>query len=70
MEPTKKSPEVESLINAFNPTGRNRVSSIQNNVCTWCGGEASEFKNSLSIREYTISGFCQKCQDETFGKDE
>lgn len=27
------------------------------------------FRNELSAREYRISGLCQKCQDDTFGKD-
>lgn len=34
------------------------------NQCTWCKGEAREFRNEISKKEYSISGFCQKCQDE------
>jgi len=26
-----------------------------------------DFKDQLSIKEYSISGLCQKCQDDTFG---
>ena len=26
-----------------------------------------DFKDELSIREYSISGLCQKCQDAIFG---
>lgn len=66
-EPTKKSPEIEKLIDAFNPSGRKRVDSIKQDVCAWCGGPAVEFRDELSRREYRISGFCQKCQDKTFG---
>ena len=25
--------------------------------------------NTLSVKEYSISGLCQKCQDEVFGSD-
>ena len=64
-EPTKKSPELENLINALNPSGRKRVDSIKSDICSWCGKSATDFRDSLSRKEYTISGFCQKCQDET-----
>lgn len=26
------------------------------------------FRDALSLREYRISGMCQNCQDEVFGK--
>lgn len=67
-EPTKKSPELEHLIDSVNPSGRKRVESIRKDICSWCGKPAVEFRDALSRREYTISGFCQDCQDETFGK--
>jgi len=66
-KPTKKAPEMESLIDAFNPSGRKRVDSILQDICAWCGKPAKEFRDALSRREYTISGFCQECQDKTFG---
>ena len=68
MEPTKKSPEIEKLIDCTNPSGRKRVDSIVHGVCSWCGKPVTTFRDELSKREYTISGFCQACQDETFGK--
>lgn len=67
-EPSKKSPEMEKLIDAINPSGRKRVDSIEQDICTWCGKPATEFRDALSGKEYTISGFCQSCQDETFGR--
>lgn len=67
-EPSKKSSEMESLIDAFNPSGRKRVDSIKSDVCSWCGVPATEFKDALSRKEYSISGYCQKCQDKTFGE--
>ena len=69
-EPTKKAPCMEKLIDAINPSSRKRVDSIKRDVCTWCGKPATEFRDSLSRKEYTISGFCQDCQDKTFGKAE
>lgn len=67
-EPTKKAPEIEKLIDATNPSGRKRVDSIKQDICTWCGKPAVEFRDELSRKEYTISGFCQECQDKTFGE--
>ena len=41
------------------------------NGCIWCGEEINieDFRNEISRKEYRISGFCQECQDKTFGKD-
>lgn len=66
-EPTKKASEIEKLIDSTNPSGRKRVDSIKADVCSWCGKPATDFTDDLSRREYSISGFCQACQDKTFG---
>ena len=36
--------------------------------CAWCNADVklSKFKDSLSRKEYDISGFCQDCQDATY----
>ncbi len=68
MEPTKKSKKIEELLTEINPRKVNREETIRRGVCTWCGDHVGEFRDELSIKEYTISGFCQKCQDDTFGK--
>lgn len=68
--PSKKSPEMEHVIDSFNPFGRKRIDSIKADICTWCGKPAIEFRDIVCAREYTISGFCQSCQDEAFGKEE
>lgn len=36
--------------------------------CSVCGDllDLKDFKDSLSEKEFTISGLCQKCQDKTF----
>jgi len=54
--------------------GHDRRAEIQANRCVpapvGCGGPATEFRDALSAKEYTISGLCQKCQDSVFGADE
>jgi rRNA maturation protein Nop10 len=62
--PSKKNPEIEKFLEETSPKGRRK--SIENDTCSWCGGDASTFRDALSEKEYTLSGFCQKCQDETF----
>jgi Zn-finger nucleic acid-binding protein len=39
---------------------------IEGQKCILCEGEAKQFRDELSAREYHISRLCQKCQDETF----
>ena len=65
MEPTPKHPDMEKFLE--NTYGR--TTAITTNKCVICGGDATEFRNPLSLKEYKISGMCQKCQDETFGHD-
>ena len=36
-------------------------------ICVACGSIATAFRDSESRRKYTISGFCQACQDAVFG---
>lgn len=38
--------------------------------CTMCGKEIKEadFKDNLSKKEYSLSGLCQSCQDDTFNR--
>ena len=66
-QPTKKSSEMEELIDSTNPSGRKRVDSIKSDICSWCGKPATEFRDALSKKEQNISGFCQSCQDKAFG---
>lgn len=65
--PTDKAPAIDKLITEI--FGIDRKESIQSDTCTWCKGPAIEFRNEISIQEYALGGFCQKCQDATFGKD-
>jgi hypothetical protein len=66
--PTKKNPEIDRFIQSSASTGMSRQQAIENNLCLWCGKIAEEFRDDLSKKEYTISGMCQPCQDETFGR--
>ena len=65
-EPTKKSEGIEQLLTAL--TGRDRRESIKTNICNWCGKPVTSFRDTLSRKEYTISGMCQKCQDGVFNE--
>lgn len=68
-EPTRKHPAIEGLLNDM----ADRTASIKGNRCVkppiGCGGPAVTFDSELSLKEYRISGLCQKCQDTFFGKD-
>ena len=46
------------------------VDAVQAGNCPFCGKhiDPNEFRDALSKKEYGISGLCQNCQDEMFGK--
>ena len=71
-KPSEKSPQMERDLDKIteNVFGRKRTESIQGNVCVTCGGEANEFRDDLSRREYSISGMCQACQNSVFDAPE
>ncbi len=64
MEPTKKDEQIETFLKKM---GADRVDAITFDRCLSqpmeCGGPAVEFTDALSLKEYTISGVCQECQD-------
>ncbi len=68
MEPTIKSHEIEAFLSEI--LGVSRPDSVRSGTCTSCTttdlSEAS-FRDDLSRKEFTISGLCQKCQDDVFG---
>ncbi len=67
MQPTQKAPQVENTLEKL--VGRSTA--IKGNVCVrkpiGCGQPIAGFRDELSVREYRISGLCQKCQDALFG---
>ena len=68
MEPTPKHPDIEKFLE--NIGGRSFA--IKANMCIGrplgCGKPVNGFTNDISRKEYTISGLCQACQDNIFGK--
>lgn len=36
-------------------------------TCTTCGNALGVFRDELSVKEASLSGMCQRCQDEFFG---
>jgi len=43
---------------------------VKEGKCPTCGKiiDISLFKDELSLKEFRITGMCQDCQDEVFGK--
>lgn len=66
MKPSDKSPGMEKFIKET--FGIDRQKHIESNTCVFCKGPAIEFQDDLSRQEYQISGICQKCQNEVWGK--
>ena len=55
----------KEIVKKFFPKEVKRIEARQ---CPFCGERVflDEFRDALSVREYNISGLCQKCQDKTF----
>ena len=66
-EPSSKHPSIRDAQSVI--LGRNVVESIQKDTYASCDGPATDFRNDISRREFTISGLCQSCQDRVFGAD-
>lgn len=41
---------------------------IKDEFCPICKKPIGEFRDALSKKEYGISGMCQDCQDNVFGR--
>lgn len=47
------------------------MDAVKEGKCAMCDNKIdpkTEFRDELSMREYSISGLCQKCQERVFGK--
>ena len=66
-----KSTEIEIFLDEMSQMffGNSRSAAIDAGFCVMCSGEAKEFRDAKSRREFHISGMCQDCQDDIFGKD-
>ena len=62
---TFKNSDVEAMLSKL--TGVSRIGAGAEASCVTCQGNATSFRDSLSKKEYTISGMCQVCQDAVFG---
>ena len=69
MEPSWKRVNMSELMDSLakDMFGRTRTGAITANECVECGGPATDFRDELSQKEYTISGLCQSCQDKVWG---
>lgn len=67
-QPTDKAPGMEQVIKDI--SGVDRVAIINNDHCATCDNPNLAFRDTLSQKEYRISGMCQDCQDQVFGKEE
>lgn len=67
MKPTNKATAIANLLESI----AGRTTAIEGDRCLrtpiGCGEPATKFRDELSVREYRISGLCQKCQDKVFG---
>ncbi len=67
---SNKSEEIEEMLEKFSEKfAMPRSNALQNNKCTMCGGDAKEFRDDISKKEYQISKMCQGCQDSVFGEE-
>jgi hypothetical protein len=64
MKPSTKSSKLSNFLEKTFA----RTTAITSNKCVCCESEVKSFRDDISLREYKISGLCQKCQDEIFGK--
>jgi hypothetical protein len=67
--PSKKAPAIESFIDKYTESvfGLSRTDAIKLDICVVCHDPIEGFRDPLSVKEYKISGMCQKCQDQVFG---
>jgi len=62
----EKSPAIQNMLESMFGTG----TAIKEHKCALCKEDAGTFRDSLSEKEYGISGMCQSCQDDVFGGED
>ena len=62
----EKSKAMLDLLDRMFPKMVERVAELR---CASCAAPINkeDFRDALSVKEYGISGLCQKCQDNAFG---
>jgi len=67
IEKAEKNEAIEGMLERLSGIiGSPRSVAFEQGICVLCGGEAKEFNDSVSEREYALSGMCQCCQDKMF----
>lgn len=64
-KPTDKSEPLDVFLDKL--LGVSRAESIKSDTCVFCNKPATEFRDEVSRKEFTVSGICQKCQNFYFG---
>jgi protein-arginine kinase activator protein McsA len=67
MKPSPKDPQLEAFISILD---FDRKTKIEAYLCVACNKPALLFSDKLSKLEFSISGLCQDCQNDVFGKKE
>ena len=62
-QPAPKNKEVKQFLDDT----LGRTEKIKSSLCVTCNATDVRFRNEISRKEYTLSGMCQKCQDDFFG---
>lgn len=59
----------KKIINDIYPEA---VEKIEAGICPFCHKKVTnqDFDDEVSLKEFAISGLCQKCQDQIFKEDE
>jgi len=72
MKSSVKNSEIEKALDqiSLKMFGKSRSEAIRQDICVNCGGEASEFDDAISAKEFSISGMCQVCQNDFFNSIE
>jgi len=68
----ERAPNVQKFVDilAKQIYGRTILDAKTQNICLKCGKQVGKFKDDISVREFGITGICQRCQDNIFGEDE
>jgi len=67
MEDTKSKFMIDLLDALTGSEVLTRSTALAADRCSKCGGDAREFTNEVSKAEYTLTAWCQDCQNHFFG---
>ena len=74
MATDEKNPFLAMLLNEVSTSmaktsgkGMARSDALAQDKCARCGGDAADFRDDASKREYSLTAWCQGCQDHFFG---